>query len=471
MFCKTCTAVATEKCGEHELLKMSELRDALRRLAARGAADMELVKQRRAEVIELFREAHGVLSAAAESVRHTIDDYEMDVQLDDSVVSELERKREAAEALPTDQLVDSYRFIDQHVADAAAALRDTTSLAEQCSALLTAYVSVSNNQDASVQTFPVNEWLHSGELFRALLAASVTVYSMMDHLTDGTHTAAAADDDCHNTAEAAQVVTAAKHTNGSGAKPAKPYTNGDVSIVFSKSSSKSPPSSNGKASAHSTVNVPDGKISTSSSATNLLGKVSDAGKSSKAAPASAKLIQSASTSKITNGAAAAQTNGRSAVTAKTTTATVSTAAKSATTAAKLTATTAKPAATVAKPTTTTTKPATGTAKPATTSTAKPAVATTAVAKPKTVPSFSTMVKSSASTRPTAAAAAETAVRPAVQRPPRGVHPFYSLRVTNGSTTTDVVIELRPDMAPVMCRNFVMLCEGGFFDNSSKICFL
>ena len=252
MFCKTCTAVATESCGEHHLLKMSELRDALRQMAQKGAASMEAVKKMRAEAVELFREAHGVLASAAESVRHTIDDYEMDVQLDDNVVSELERQREAAEALPADQLVDSYRFTEQHAADAAAALRDTTLLAEQCRALLATSVSLSADRSGLAQTFPVGDWLHSGDLMKALLAASMVVYSL-DHVSAQDDGAAAAGltDACCKSSGAAQSIATAKHNIASDAKPSKTYTNGDVDIANSKSSSKYPPSCKGKTSAQS----------------------------------------------------------------------------------------------------------------------------------------------------------------------------------------------------------------------------
>ncbi|KAF0313761.1 E3 ubiquitin-protein ligase TRIM32 [Amphibalanus amphitrite] len=294
MFCRTCSAVAADQCGEHDLLKMSELREALRQLAERGAADMETVRQRRADAVTLFKEAHTVLVSVAESVRFTIEDYEMNAQLDDNIVGELERRREAADALPSDQLVDSYRFTEQHVADAHAALRETAPLAEQSAALLAASVALS--APGLSQTFAVGEWLHSGDLMKALLAASVVVYAL-DHVTAGEQEAGAAAEQCHKVGDTKPAAETKSFT----------YTNG--------------------------------------------------------LPA---------------------------------------------------------------------------------------------------PSFSSMVKS---TSPAAPAPAADAARTSVQRPLRGTNPRYSLRVTDGAAITDVIVELRPDMAPIMCKNFVTLCERGLLDNS------
>ena len=435
MFCKTCTTVATEKCGEHELLKISELRDALRQLAQKGAADMDTVKRRRAEAVALFREAHTVLVSVAESLRHTIDDYEMDVQLDDNIVSELERKRESAEALPSDQLVDSYRFTEQHVADAGAALHETQTLAEQCRALLAASVSLSADQNGLGQTFTVGEWLKSGDLMQALLAASVVVYSL-DHVTSEEEEAAARDDDCRKGGDASGAAATPTGTAGN-APSAGPLTNGNVENSNHKPSSKSLPSGNGKTGEKSSksggasvtkapVTAPAAKGSSLSSATNgvATAKASDSGKSAKAAPAKEKSAANAAASKTAQTAKATTQSNNLAATAKQS----NTSAKQ-----------AIPAATSK----------TGGAAPAS-------------AK---APSFSSMVKSTSATASvTDPGGAWTTVK---RSPPRGVHPMYSLRMTDGTRITDVIVELRTDMAPIMCRNFMMLCDEGYLDNTSK----
>ena len=444
MFCKTCTSMASDKCGEHELLKMSELRDALRQLAQRGAESMETVRRRRAELVALFREAHAVLVSVSESVRHTIEDYEMDVQLDDNIVSELERKREAAEALPADQLVDSYRLTEQHATDAAAALRETDTLEAQCRALLAASVTLSaGGANGSGEAFPVGEWLRSGDLMQALLAASVVVYSL-DHVTGADEQAAAGEDDCHK-------------------KTTEKCANGDVGNSKSKPSAKSTPSVNGKASEKSsksttaattktTVSASAAKVSSSQSASAA--KVS----SSQSAPASkgttpAKASDAGKSAKPS--ASAPKDKSASATVTSTKVTVVSTKVAAAPAAAPTTK-----SSTTKQADSTTTNSADAAARSA--FQAAVAAATVPPAKPKPAPSFSSMVKSSAG-----AAVPEPAVKPTVKRPLRGAHPFYALQMTDGTNKSDVIVELRPDMAPVMVRNFIMLCDGGFLNNTSE----
>ncbi|XP_043223324.1 uncharacterized protein LOC122382272 isoform X1 [Amphibalanus amphitrite] len=422
MFCRTCSAVAADQCGEHDLLKMSELREALRQLAERGAADMETVRQRRADAVTLFKEAHTVLVSVAESVRFTIEDYEMNAQLDDNIVGELERRREAADALPSDQLVDSYRFTEQHVADAHAALRETAPLAEQSAALLAASVALS--APGLSQTFAVGEWLHSGDLMKALLAASVVVYAL-DHVTAGEQEAGAAAEQCHKVGDTKPAAETKSFT----------YTNGLVANSNSKPSGKSLPSANGKSADKSSkpneipvtkapLTAPAVRISSSSSTAN--------GTATAKASDSAKLAKAASTNDKTAGAAAAPAT-------KTVTPSNGMVGGAKLSAAAIKAATSSTAAA-----------------------SKPATASVTAAKPKPAPSFSSMVKS---TSPAAPAPAADASRTSVQRPLRGTNPRYSLRVTDGAAITDVIVELRPDMAPIMCKNFVTLCERGLLDNS------
>ncbi|XP_043223330.1 uncharacterized protein LOC122382272 isoform X3 [Amphibalanus amphitrite] len=386
MFCRTCSAVAADQCGEHDLLKMSELREALRQLAERGAADMETVRQRRADAVTLFKEAHTVLVSVAESVRFTIEDYEMNAQLDDNIVGELERRREAADALPSDQLVDSYRFTEQHVADAHAALRETAPLAEQ--------------------------------------SASVVVYAL-DHVTAGEQEAGAAAEQCHKVGDTKPAAETKSFT----------YTNGLVANSNSKPSGKSLPSANGKSADKSSkpneipvtkapLTAPAVRISSSSSTAN--------GTATAKASDSAKLAKAASTNDKTAGAAAAPAT-------KTVTPSNGMVGGAKLSAAAIKAATSSTAAA-----------------------SKPATASVTAAKPKPAPSFSSMVKS---TSPAAPAPAADASRTSVQRPLRGTNPRYSLRVTDGAAITDVIVELRPDMAPIMCKNFVTLCERGLLDNS------
>jgi len=379
LFCKTCSKMATEHCGEHDLLRPSEAKDLLLEKARTLAEDLEAVKHQRSIPLQLYITTLSVLRAAIQQLKCTIEEYGMDIQMDDDIILDLERKREAIMALPNEEVSEKYAEIGTTSEHTQAALKDVTAVAKQCEALKKTNVKCTLLEDLQL-SFPVGEWLNGGNLKKALLAASAVVYCLDPTISDED-----IQPTCKSTTQTNGKPTPKSFPNGTA------VANGHLSSVSNGAIPKTSASPNGKAA--TVTNGSNGNAK----------KVSSNGTKTTATLNGASNAKPITTTKLANGTAAGKT--------LVFTATNSTAS--------------------------------------------------ATANGKKPPSFSNVVKK------TAAGAEEPAARGVTaQRPLRGVHPLYCLEMSNGNNKANVIIELRTDMAPVMCRNFVLLCEGKHFDNTN-----
>ncbi|XP_037070731.1 uncharacterized protein LOC119091909 isoform X2 [Pollicipes pollicipes] len=483
MFCVSCVTLATEKCGEHELLRLSEIREVLRGMALKGAENTEAIKIKRSTTLDLYRQAYNVLAAAAKSVGRTIEDYDMDLQLDDDILRELERKREAIEFLPNEDLSDTFKNVESHISHTMTSLEETSSLARRCENLLDSSAEVSLRTNGSRITFAVGDWMRDENVVKALMGASIFLYSL-DHMAssdDDEKAEAIGSQESNNVTrgntasaqggavKAPSGISKAASASGDTGKP------DNVSYVAGKSVTIAKDKANGKTSTtpgDTAGKTANGKTANGKAATKVNSVASDRAtatandsKVTSSIAASPNRSVKGNDTTMSNGPANDKAVGKATLTNKS--ASTGEAAKSSGTASGKRAVVLPDGRATGTVTVTSVSshganvhrihimdPVTGKAV----SPATGAVSSGPAARKVT---FSNVLKqASAPVEPAPARAA------AVPRALRGDgRPYYRLQVTTGTDTGDVIIELRPDMAPIMCKNFISLCDAGLYNNT------
>lgn len=419
-FCRTCVSVAGDDCAQHELLPISEARDALSALGLSVSEQMEQVRHNRSVPLRLYRATHAVLMSAADAVRRALDDFDLDVQLDTDVLQEVERSREAVQDMPAAQLPRAFQLLTAQVGPTESSVRETQRVARQCEALLDSGAECSILNGVIKAGFPIGEWLQDGNLTKALMAATM-VYFSLDEDTQASEVSSertGSGDKLASPGKGGKAATNAYHApeaaanvfSCSDAKSAKALSANNGSVVKGGKKESKPETDENKS------NGTGSKTTSKSSGASAL-------KPTTLTNGSVRNVKTAVVTPTKNGlpgaAAICHTPGKSSGTTS--------------------------------------------AKAAATSSAKTAPKSAAAVAPTAAKalSFSTAVKKAGSV-PAASAATQT-----VARPVRGDHPRYCLEISVGNVRHRVVIELRTDMAPVMCDNFMLLCDGGYFDNTSE----